>query len=679
MFFSDHQRRLFFDSLSHWLSRLRAARQRLLAGLLISLMVGAAVSTSLAEPSARLSERPRPAPQPASCQPRPLSLEALQALWSDPRKATPALIKQFSHREKLGQLLMLDCRLWSAAAAERPQPMTTLPPTVADLINRYAIGSVILFRDNCLTIPQLHQFNNQLQASRRRLPLLIGIDQEGGGVQRLPMATQLPGNMALGATGHPPWAKAAGVLTGQELRALGFNINFAPVIDVNTHHNNPVIGVRAFGGQPELVATMAQAYLEGVQQSGLLAIAKHFPGHGNTAVDSHSALPIIPYSLKQWAAVDRPPFEQVIRSGVAGIMSAHVAVPALDNTRVLSKKTGLEIPLPATLSRKIIQGQLRCSLRYEGLIVSDALCMKAVSEHFGTLEAVKKALLAGIDIVMMPLSVQNPSEITALEALLSALEKEMICNPRFKQRIDEAVHRVVFTKLRQQLSPQLPDLTEALATVGSVAHQRLAQRIAQQAVTLIKNDGVLPVDCRTQPRLLWISNSAASHQVVEQAIQRINVQIAPAAIGLQTTLVAWSASQLPPGFEQQLATVDRVILMTTDLRGPSAAAQQLLNQAEQQKKPVIVVAANSPYDVAYLDSTKVGAMVAIYGHKSFDPTDPSLLKQLTINLEAGIMTLFTDPQQPARFNRPSGQLPVAIQAAVRGACSYPIGHGLRYP
>jgi beta-N-acetylhexosaminidase len=177
------------------------------------------------------------------------------------------------------------------------QPMTTLPPTVADLINHHGIGSVILFRDNILTIQQLHQFNNQLQASRRCLPLLIGIDHEGGIVQRLPMATQLSGNMALGATGHPQWAKAAGVLTGQELTALGFNINFAPVVDVNTHPNNPVIGVRALGSQPALVATLAQAYIEGLQQTGLLATAKHFPGHGNTVVDSHSALPIISYSL----------------------------------------------------------------------------------------------------------------------------------------------------------------------------------------------------------------------------------------------------------------------------------------------------------------------------------------------------------------------------------------------
>lgn len=676
MNFSDHWKLVF---LTHWISRLCTARQRLFRGLLLLSLVVAAASTSLAEPSARASERSRSAENQQAPQPPPLSLEALQALWGAPRKATRALIEQFSHREKLGQLLMFDCRLWSAAAAERPQPMTTLPSTVADLINRYAIGSVILFRDNCLTIQQLHRLNNQLQASRRRLPLLIGIDQEGGIVQRLPMATQLPGNMALGATGHPQWAKAAGVLTGQELHALGFNLNFAPVVDVNTHHNNPVIGVRAFGGQPALVATMAQAYIEGLQQTGLLATAKHFPGHGNTAVDSHSALPIIPYSLKQWTAVDRLPFQQVIRSGVAAIMSAHVAVPALDDTRVLSKKTGLAIPLPATLSRKIIQGQLRCSLRYAGLIISDALCMKAISEHFGTLEAVKRALLAGIDIVMLPLSVQNPSEIAALEALLSALEKEMAGNPRFKQRIDESVHRVVFTKLRQQLSPQLPDLTEALATVGSVAHQRLAQMIARQAVTLIKNEGVLPVDCRTQPRLLWLSNSAASHQVVKQAIQRINVQIAPATIRLQTALVDWSASTLPPGIEQQMATVDRVILMTTDLRGPSAVAQQLLNQADRQKKPLIVIAANSPYDVAYLESAKIGAVVAIYGYKRFDPTDPSPLKQLTINLEAGIVSLFTDPQQAELFNRPRGRLPVAIKAAVRGACSYPIGHGLRYP
>ncbi|MEW9824789.1 MAG: glycoside hydrolase family 3 protein [Candidatus Symbiodolus clandestinus] len=604
---------------------------------------------------------------------KPWTLSELQPLWQQPEQATQALVNHLSNREKLGQLFMLDLRLWSDSPAEKPQPVTVLPSSLASVINRYAIGSLIVFRENCLDTKQVYRLNQQLQASRFRLPLLIALDQEGGTVQRLPMATQLPGNMALGATRDLKLAAAAGEITGKELRALGFNVNFAPVVDVNVNQKNPVIGVRSFSSDPQMVAEMAQAYIGGLQKTGVLAVAKHFPGHGNTSVDSHSALPIIPYTREEWLAIDHLPFQQAIKSGVAALMSAHVAAPALDPTTVLSK-SGAAIPLPATLSPVIIQKLLRQDLYHSGLIFSDALCMRAITDHFETTEVVERVLLAGIDIAVMPLLVRNPTDVTALEQLYVTLEKRMVSDPILKQRVDEALQRIIFSKLHRRVSPQSSSIEQAFSVVGCPDHKKVTKAMARRAVTVVENRGVLPIDCRQRPKLLLLSQSVDHNKTAQRIVECLSQKL----ISLQTAVINWTDNRLPTELSTALAKTEIVILMLHDLVAPSPMLKKIVDRAYQAKKRIVVLATTSPYSIAYVERQKVDAMMVIYGSRRFDKTDPGSVNQISLNLKAAMETLLTDSKRPALFNRPMGRLPVTVIAAVDGAGCYALGHGLRY-
>src|SRR5579859_4003700 len=267
---------------------------------------------------------------------------------------------------------------------------------IIELIRLRHVGNIILFSRNVLDTGQLFKLTHSLQeiakGAGQRYPLFIAIDQENGIVQRLgKAATIFPGNMALGAIGSEQIAYEVALATGRELKALGINMNLAPVVDVNNNPANTVIGVRSFGEDPREVARLGAAMVKGYHAAGVLACLKHFPGHGDTAVDSHLALPTIPYTLERLEEVELVPFRGGIEAGVESVMIAHVSFPALTQHDMF----------PATLSSDIVQGLLREQLGFNGLVLSDCLEMKAISETFGTERAAVKALQAGIDLVLV--------------------------------------------------------------------------------------------------------------------------------------------------------------------------------------------------------------------------------------------------------------------------------------
>src|SRR6266853_188024 len=286
--------------------------------------------------------------------------------------------------EQIGQLLMVG--FWGITPSQE----------IIDLIQRHHVGNIILFSRNIRDTQQVLELTKNLQKiakeAGQRYPLLIGIDQENGIVQRLgEAATILPGNMALGAIGSEEISYMVAQATGNELKALGINMNLAPVVDVNNNPANPIIGVRSFGEEPLLVARLGAAMVRGYRASGVLSCIKHFPGHGDTAVDSHLALPVIPYTLQRLEALELVPFRAGIEAGAESVMIAHVAFPALTH----------DAALPATLSSAIIQGLLRDKIGYKGVIISDCLEMQAISDTFGTELAAVMALQAGIDLVLV--------------------------------------------------------------------------------------------------------------------------------------------------------------------------------------------------------------------------------------------------------------------------------------
>lgn len=294
------------------------------------------------------------------------------------------LIAGLTPQEKVGQLFVMRVYGHSATAPDQADIDANLTEigvrTAAELVETYHVGGIIYFgwAHNTRDPHQIAELSNGIQraglAQRTPLPLLISTDQEHGAVCRMGRpATLLPGAMALGAGGSRSDARTAARIAGAELAAVGIRQNYAPVADVNVNPVNPVIGVRSFGSEPRAVAGLVAAQVEGYQRAGVAATAKHFPGHGDTAVDSHYGLPTITHTRAQWAALDAPPFRAAIAAGVDSIMTGHLVVPALDPSED-----------PATLSRPILTGILRERLGYDGVVVTDALGMEGFGRSTAT-------------------------------------------------------------------------------------------------------------------------------------------------------------------------------------------------------------------------------------------------------------------------------------------------------
>lgn len=341
------------------------------------------------------------------------------------------------------------------------------------------MGGLILFDKNIADVTQLTTFTHDIQREAGDIPLFLSIDQEGGVIKRIPGGTNLPGQMALGATGDATLAEAAGQLTGEELKALGIQINFAPVLDINSNPDNPIIGIRSFSSDADLVTRLGLATIKGLQQSGVMAAVKHFPGHGDTTVDSHLGMPVLAHNRERLDAVELKPFRAAIKNGVEMIMTAHIAFPAIDNEHVTSLKDGESVPIPATLSKKVLTGLLRGELGYEGLIVSDAFTMNAIAEHFGENQSVERAVSAGVDIILMP-----KDSVTAHQTLVNAVNNGTIKD----ETIHASVKRILEMKAKYGLFEHSQTLTQKLTQlngiIGSKEHRAVEQNIAERAVTV---------------------------------------------------------------------------------------------------------------------------------------------------------------------------------------------------
>ncbi|MCM3270375.1 beta-N-acetylhexosaminidase [Paenibacillus elgii] len=468
---------------------------------------------------------------------------------------------------------------------------------ILDLIERRRIGGVILFARNVQSTAQVAALTGKLQEAAQRAgtaPLWISIDQEGGMVARITEGVALmPGAMAIAAGGSVEAAYEAALVAGRELRALGVNMNFAPDLDINNNPANPVIGVRSFGESPEAVAEYGAASIRGFQDAGVSATAKHFPGHGDTATDSHLDLPTIPHSRERIEAVELVPFRHAVAAGVDAVMSSHIVFPAFEPER-----------LPATLSRRVLTGLLREELGFDGVIVTDCMEMQAIAAHYGTVEATVMAVEAGADIVLI--SHSRELQEGALDALLEAVRSGRIS----EERIDESVRRLLALK-RKRLAAGTKPNEASLRLVGCEAHRQTAQRISEASVTLVKDEErLLPL--RRVPTLV-IHTSAVATSIADEAVD------IPHTLGKALAV-------------QGLDVVERIIPVSPD----GEALQALLAQAEPfgqvvvgtynasfypgqvrliealqalGKRPV-VVALRNPYDLREFPA--VSAYVAVY-------------------------------------------------------------------
>ena len=381
-----------------------------------------------------------------------------------------------SLEEQIGQVLMVG--FWGNTPSQE----------IIDLIQHYHAGSIILFSRNVRAAQQVLELTRSLQMIAKQAghpyPLLIAIDKENGIVQRLgEAATIFPGNMALAIDSEEIAYKVA-LATGQELKALGINMNLAPVVDVNNNSANPVIGVRSFGEDPQQVARLGAAMVKGYHAAGILSCLKHFPGYGDTAVDSHLALPTLPYGLERLEALELVPFRSGIKAGADSVMIAHVAFPAMTRRNML----------PATLSPDIVQGLLREKLGFNGAILSDCMEMKAISDTFGTERAAVLALQAGIDLVLVS------HRYTQQRGSIAAIQEAVHTHELSPQAVQQAAERLLRLKASylswDDLSPtgRAQDIAPTMDEVAWQTHIQLQNQAYELSTTLLRNeDALLPL------------------------------------------------------------------------------------------------------------------------------------------------------------------------------------------
>lgn len=572
----------------------------------LSAVLGLALASCVGRP-------PVTAPEPAIVAPRVViehapDVEPVEVPWSvrdlepslrDPLPAAAEAwiartVSGLTLREQVGQMVML----WVLGDYTSSSDESFV--AVVERIRKDHIGGVVMSLGSPIEVAE------KINALQRhsQIPLLVSSDVEPG-LGRLEggvfapgsllggSATVLPSNMAIGATRRIEHARAAGHITGEESRAVGIHLAFAPTADVNNNPSNPVINVRSFGEDPLLVAAMTTAFVEGVQDAGVAATIKHFPGHGDTNVDSHLALPVIRATRERLDAVELVPFRAAIEAGVAAVMSAHIALPAItyDST-------------PATLSPSLLTGLLRDTLGFQGLIVTDAMDMRGISAGYGVRQSAVKAVQAGADILLMP-----PDVPAAIDAVVAAVERGDIPHAQ----IERSVRRILEMKLRTgAIQRPIVPLDSLRDVVGQRGHRERALAIAQDAVTLLRDSNrQLPLH-PTRPTVVLTyasDNDVTAGRVFTNELRGAlrasrSTRITPA------TPRARLDSLLRNGNEQ---VVIATFVRTIEGEGRFAVASHVARWIDSvaARRPVTVVAFSSPYVLR--EFPRVNAFVATYG------------------------------------------------------------------
>ena len=552
-------------------------------------------------------------------------------------------IQRMTLEQKVGQLMTGYAYGATAETVDARNVALYGVATPAEVVREFNLGGVVYFAwtGSVKDPQQIAGLSNGLQqaalGSGAGVPLLISTDQEQGVVTRFgPPATPFPGSMALGAGRSIDDARVAAAITGRELAAVGINQDYAPVADVNVNPLNPVIGVRSFSSDPDLVAELVAAQVAGYQlDAGVVACAKHFPGHGDTATDSHTALPSIDHTRAEWQDVDAPPFLAAIAADIDSIMTAHILVPSLDPSGD-----------PATLSAPIMTGVLRGELGYRGVIVTDSLEMAGVRQKYGDAEVAVRAIEAGADVLLMP-----AQPILARQALLDAVASGRLT----ERRLDESLERVLALKHRRGVVADPLVLPAAIGdVVGTHEHAAIAQDVTDRTVTVLRNDAdLLPLTGGARAVLVtgWgVTTTAAMAQALGRRGHGAVVQ----QTGARPTDAAIAAAVTAAG------SCDLVVVLTQKawdaaVTDPDRRQQRLVGELVATGTPVVHVAVRDPYDVAYLPTAATSLATYSYTPVSMESAARVVHGEIT----------------------PTGTLPVDVPVA--GAPEdvlYPFGSGL---
>lgn len=577
----------------------------------------------------------------------PAPFEPSRASW----KFAEKMIKKMSVEEKIGQVVHIGIN------ARYANQDSDFFKNIQRDVRENKVGGIILFG---APIYETVQFVNRMQQNAK-IPLLISLDAETGVGMRFSDAANFPWNMAVAATGNPEYARRIGEVTGREARVLGIQHVYAPVLDVNNNADNPVINVRSYGEDPEMVGRFGAAFAQGVQSQNVIATAKHFPGHGDTAIDSHRGLPLIDVSRARLDKVELPPFKIAIEAGIASVMIGHIGMPQIDPEEIKPIKNALRVDaeegaeivdekttVPATLSYKIQTEILKKEMGFKGLVVTDAMSMSGLTLYVNQEEAGVRAFLAGSDIL------EKPADTVAM---LKGLRDAVASGRISEARLDESVKKILAWKHRLGLFKNSQTSIDAIDTVLSSRDvYALSDEIGEHAITLVRNDvNALPLDRAKKTVLLGVSNTFENEATVapfNRALRDNGIRVQSFVIQENST-----ADTLARAREAAMQADSVIVAMHGRVRsgaknsvGLPEGGVRIVRELLAAKKNVVGVAFGNPYILSSFPDMKT--YLVAYGDM------PSLQKGAARSV-FGLQDI-------------TGRLPISLPGL------YPIGTGIQF-
>lgn len=606
---------------------------------------------------------------------------------------TAKILASMTLEQKVGQMIMPAFRNWTENGSS--SKVTAINPAIEGAIKKYCFGGIILFSENCQGTEQTLRLIDSLQNAAKEnavgIPMLMAVDQEGGHVVRLQTGTGTIGNMALGALNDSTQTKADASRMAEELSALGFNVNFGPDLDVNCNPSNPVIGIRSFSSSPDIAANMGKAYIEGMHEQNIATAVKHFPGHGDTATDSHTGLPLINKSMDELHETELIPFTAGVEAGTDLVMTAHIVFPQIETTTYTSTSTGKKINLPATLSKRIITGLLREELGYDGVVTTDSMGMAAISSNFTPSDAAMLAINAGVDLLLMPVSVTKEADISGLGTYINNIVYNVKRGKISEARINESVTRILKLKekrgiLEEETTPLAERIVRAKQIVGSENHYDEEIRTGVKAMTVLKNDGVLPLTAsKTSMPVLFYPYAGEENS----SAYAYNILKKSGTVPSDTTLPTYIyRNKTVNDYITQIKNASSVIVFAESSSAaafnPSSSSgwqavfiKALIAKAHELGKKVTVISLQLPYDAAAY--TDADALMLAFGPKGMATVPTAFngeVKLFGSNIPASVVAAFGG-------GTPQGRSPVDIYKlnpdySYSGEILFPVGHGISY-
>jgi beta-glucosidase-like glycosyl hydrolase/CubicO group peptidase (beta-lactamase class C family) len=515
------------------------------------------------------------------------------------------------------------------------------------LVRDKKIGGIAIFQSDLFEVATLI---NDLQ-QETNVPLLVAADFENGLSMRIRRGTSFPHLMALGATRDTSLAYAMGKIIAEESRAIGVQMNFSPVVDVNNNPNNPVISYRSVGENVQLVSQISSALIRGMQDNGIIATAKHFPGHGDTDVDSHSDLPLLKFSLKRLDSLELVPFQNAIKNGVKSMMIAHLAIPSLES----------DTKIPASLSSNVIENLLKNKMHFNGLVITDGLEMQGIRKNVSDGEIAIRAIETGSDILLGPVD-----DDVAIDSVLFAVQSGRISEARINQSVLKLLKRKEELQLNKKRFASIDSIREV---VNTPEHQFVAKNIARKSITVVKNDALLPLEQLRDKKMLNLCVATNDDYRIDVhrstrrlATERYDVYFTEVLKkrAKNVTTVLFDSRTNKDDIEDVLKNIKKydAIICPMFLRpnnsptcGLSEIVFDALNKISQIGKPITMISFGNPYVFSKLN--KANALIAAYS--DVEPT-----------IESAVEVLFGESET-------SGKLPITIPK------TFAYGAGLQIP